>query len=134
MFVFYHKISVFYAFRGNFIALLLIFHYILEPNRSFTMKLNSDIHDGSVSHNQSWTFEIQLYLKAKKGTVSLSGVAALICHFLSTQMLGPLYVLKTISCTMEFRMTMCKEHSTDYSCLVLVYMDRQSNGKVLLPY
>jgi hypothetical protein len=92
------------------------------------MKLNSDIHDGSVRHNQSWTFEIQLYLKAKKGTVSLSGVAAL------SWMLGPLYVLKTISCTMEFRMTMCKEHSTDYSCLVLLYMDRQSNGKVLLPY
>jgi len=42
------------CFFGSFIFLLLAFHKLLEPNRHFTSKMNSSVHNGftGLKHKQ----------------------------------------------------------------------------------
>ena len=43
-----------------FHILVLLFHNFFEPNRCFILQMNSDICEGFIGPNYSWTFQMQL--------------------------------------------------------------------------
>jgi hypothetical protein len=42
-------------FRSYCVPFLLVFCKFLKPNRHFTLKMHSDVHDGFISHTESYT-------------------------------------------------------------------------------
>jgi hypothetical protein len=63
-----NKLSCCFTFWGYFIFLLLVFRELLEPNRSFTMNIDSEVCDGITGPNQSWT--LTLYFNSYNTTVT----------------------------------------------------------------
>jgi hypothetical protein len=53
--------NAFYAFWGYFVLLLLVLHNFFEPKGSFTLEMDSDVHNSFISCNYAYISRLLLH-------------------------------------------------------------------------